>query len=347
MAVSPPREHPLWLKVVLNVCGPLGLGLALLGYLNALLGLTFTAIGVVYVAWELYPGAHKLVRRNPIMSLPLFLCGGLGLGFVVWLALLTIKSREPNPKFPPEGFSVVFKTELINMEHRLDENQSLWVLYTSGYGTTIAPVAFVSFLEITSLYDYPVRVSTYSLAIRTDVCGWLYLSPIDAKGVKLLWNQEHLNPMHVLNLRRNGFDYLWMYDVPAHGTQFGMLLFDTRTPCQIEPGTVIQFRLEMTDSLNRSYTYLSLQTTVLKTLDPGTSVGAVEKANFELIGQTVNATNAYRRFYSEPMPVAVSAEENGKGSAVVTPQGKIGFVGLSDGAYQLHRPIQEDGLKKP
>jgi hypothetical protein len=78
MAISRPREQPLFLKILLNICGPIGLGLALLGIINAVLGLVFLIGGVSYIGWELYPSAVALVRRRPLGSLPIFLCIGAG-----------------------------------------------------------------------------------------------------------------------------------------------------------------------------------------------------------------------------------------------------------------------------
>jgi len=79
-----PRTHPLWLRVLLNACGPLGLGATLLGIVRPVLGLLIMAVGVAYILWELYPSAQRWKAKNPRMLLLVCICCGAALGFVFW-----------------------------------------------------------------------------------------------------------------------------------------------------------------------------------------------------------------------------------------------------------------------
>ncbi len=123
MAPSPPRELPLSLKILLNICGPLGVGLALLGYLSAGLGILFLIATMLYVSWELYPSATGFVKRRPRLSLPIFLSVGLAMGLCAWLLLLRI-SPETSTITKNDGFTILIPidTSNRNMPIPLDEN---------------------------------------------------------------------------------------------------------------------------------------------------------------------------------------------------------------------------------
>ena len=83
--MASPRDFPLWLKILLNICGPIGVGLALQGIVNAALGILFLAAAVCYVGWELHPGAKIFVQKRKWVSLSIFLIVGLILGLCAWL----------------------------------------------------------------------------------------------------------------------------------------------------------------------------------------------------------------------------------------------------------------------
>lgn len=99
MPTSKQRELPLWLKIVLNGCGPLGVGLSLLGYLSAGLALAFLCVTVAYVGWELYPGTVNFVRKNHAMSLLIFISIGTLLGLCAWFLMLKV-SAKPQKLIP-------------------------------------------------------------------------------------------------------------------------------------------------------------------------------------------------------------------------------------------------------
>jgi|SRR5271165_985253 len=100
-----PRQHPLWLRIILNACGPLGLGVTLLGYVKPELGLLFMAITVACVIWELHPKIHGRLVRRPILSLIAFVLCGASLGGMAWYllrktAIADMESHNQNHSAP-------------------------------------------------------------------------------------------------------------------------------------------------------------------------------------------------------------------------------------------------------
>jgi hypothetical protein len=73
--MAPPSEQPLWVKILLNICDmrSVGVGLASLGVLSAVVGLGFLLGTILYVDRELYPNAGQFVRRRSrLVSLLVF-----------------------------------------------------------------------------------------------------------------------------------------------------------------------------------------------------------------------------------------------------------------------------------
>src|SRR5947209_1981714 len=68
--MAPPSEQPLWVKILLNICDmrSVGVGLASLGVLSAVVGLGFLLGTILYVDRELYPNAGQFVRRRSRMG---------------------------------------------------------------------------------------------------------------------------------------------------------------------------------------------------------------------------------------------------------------------------------------
>lgn len=102
--MAPPREQPLWIKIPLNLCGPIGVAMALLGYLNAGLGLLILGASTIYIGWELYPKADQFVRKSKVLSLISFVFAGMVMGFCAWLLVLKIHHPPlvPDPKKLPD-----------------------------------------------------------------------------------------------------------------------------------------------------------------------------------------------------------------------------------------------------
>ncbi len=197
------------------------------------------------------------------------------IGFYWWGArqLASVLTRED------DGFHVNFKTEIIDMRRTLD-GPILWVLYKGGYDDTISPVALTEFLEITSLYNHPVNISSYTTEIKTEDCGWVYLTPLNSKTLRLLWGTNGLNSAPVIKLGDNVLSEMWTKPIPAKSTQFGMLLFDSKVKCDVHEGSTVQFKIDLTESTGRSLSYASPPMSVQKNMVPGNSTGEENVAYF-------------------------------------------------------------------
>lgn len=108
-----PRQQPLWLRVTLNLCGPVGLGITLMGWVRPTWGLGVMGIGFLYVLWEFTPRINSFVRRRLFVSLVVFVLVGAGLGAVAWQIWRNIANKgaeptvanvqQPQRQLTPEG----------------------------------------------------------------------------------------------------------------------------------------------------------------------------------------------------------------------------------------------------
>lgn len=71
------RPLPAWLRVILNLCGPVGLAVTLLGWIKPIVGFIVMAIGVVYVLWEIGPWLVQQTRRLPVAATLIALFAGV------------------------------------------------------------------------------------------------------------------------------------------------------------------------------------------------------------------------------------------------------------------------------
>lgn len=81
-----PRQHPWWLRTILNLCGPVGLGATLLGWVRPVLGVLAMLVGFAYVAWEVWPYLSAWARRRKMTSLVLCISVGAIIGGVTGFA---------------------------------------------------------------------------------------------------------------------------------------------------------------------------------------------------------------------------------------------------------------------
>jgi hypothetical protein len=230
-----------------------------------------------------------------------------------------------------QGFNVIFKTQIMDMNRSIAKSP-FWLLYKGAYGDTISPVALLDFIEITSLYSYPVSISSYAVAVNTDTCGWVYLNPIDARGHILLLGINGVNAAPVLQTETEAYNYIWDKPIPAHETQFGMLIFDTKVACPLREGSPIQFKMDLTDSTGRNFSYTSPKMIARIDLTVGNSLGQEHVATLDVNGIFYNVSEAHRRIYSDPVPkTAIPKEEQGK--ATMFTGGKVGRFALQDGTF--------------
>src|SRR5580704_6882101 len=104
-----------------------------------------------------------------------------------------LQREQQGPTRPTEAdeVSVDSLTALIDTTRNVHD-ANIWTLYPSGYGATVSPVALFLFFGITNPYPHDLSITSYSLALRSDECGWIYLSPIDSRGVQVLWAHDGL-----------------------------------------------------------------------------------------------------------------------------------------------------------
>jgi hypothetical protein len=80
------RQLPSWLRVILNLCGPVGLGVTLLGWVRPSWGIVMMVVGAIYVVWEVAPWTTTQRRRRPLVSLFVFVLVGAAVGASAWWA---------------------------------------------------------------------------------------------------------------------------------------------------------------------------------------------------------------------------------------------------------------------
>ncbi len=108
-----------------------------------------------------------------------------------------------------------------------------------------------------------------------------------------------------------------------------MLLFDTRVECDIHEGSLVQFKLDLTDSLGKTSSNTSPEISVRKKLNFGNSIQQQSRPNIEFDGFVFNVTDAYRMLRGDPPPL----QNLKKGIALRFSGGHVGIVILEDGAF--------------
>lgn len=106
-----------------------------------------------------------------------------------------------------------------------------------------------------------------------------------------------------IRLDNAALNYAWSHPIPAYETQFGMLLFDTRVECDIHEGSLVQFKLDLTDSLGKTSSNTSPEISVRKKLNFGNSIQQQSRPNIEFDGFVFNVTDAYRMLRGDPPPL--------------------------------------------
>lgn len=94
------RQPPLWLRIFLNLCGPAGLGVTLMGWVRPVWGIGVMAIGLIYVVWETAPWTTKQIHRRPLVSLAVFMIVGTCLGAASWWIWKNSITQSTTPTTP-------------------------------------------------------------------------------------------------------------------------------------------------------------------------------------------------------------------------------------------------------
>lgn len=100
------RKLPPWLRVVLNLCGPIGLGVTLMGWVKPIWGIGVMIVGIAYLVWEIYPWVKDQIRGRPRMSLVVLVVIGASLGAAAWwyirkstISTVPVAASLPQPRF--------------------------------------------------------------------------------------------------------------------------------------------------------------------------------------------------------------------------------------------------------
>jgi hypothetical protein len=229
--------------------------------------------------------------------------------------------------------------EVVNMSRRLDV-APFWVHYHSGYGDTVSPVAVFAFLEVANSYSRNIAISSYSLALESDHCEWITLSAIDTRGKRMLWGGEGLETLRLLNVT-NSYNEIWQKPIPAGDTQFGVLIFDTPETCDVDWGHHVRLKMTLVDSSGKAHYFTSPDFVVAADF-PLDHSGSVHSPALEMAGFKVDARNAYRRIYNDPVRT-ISPGERGRSTVEITPDGHVGTILMTDGVFMLRntRPKQQ------
>ncbi len=128
--MAEPRQIPTWLRIILNLCGPLGLAATLMGYVRPLWGILVIIAGFAHIFWEIAPGTTLFLRRSALVSLIVFVfVGGLA-GAFTWWGWKSLTKR-PSPLIAPSitwenpapiGFGIPLSSKQLNARFSVDGN---------------------------------------------------------------------------------------------------------------------------------------------------------------------------------------------------------------------------------
>jgi hypothetical protein len=233
-----------------------------------------------------------------------------------------------------DTLSVKFLSELIDTTKNL-ERANLWVLYPSGYGDTVSPVSLYMFFNVTNRTSDAVSINSYSVMMTSNKCEWFHLIPIDSRVIQLLWGHDGLDVARTVDLP-DSFNLQWDKEIPGHAAQYGTLLFDSPTYCDVEKDDKVTFRLVLVDSAGNTHTYVSDNLTVGMGR-PNKAIGEEHEFQFHMTNYLVDASKTHRRMHCDPLPDYIAPEETMAGKATRKPGGPIPAIltGFGSGAYDF------------
>lgn len=210
-----------------------------------------------------------------------------------------------------ETISVQFRMQFVDTSRRLDTSL-FWVQYSSAYGETLSPVAVLAYVSVTSTYAHPISISSYSLELESRTCQWEKLVPMPALLGPLLWNLGAPGNTNGTDFKRMAqiqtvaaFEDIWKVPMQPYEEKFGALLFDAPTRCDLDIGDHLRFRLTLLDSTDAAHVSTSPDLTITKLPSLDSSIGHSNTPVLYFTGFETDASGAYRRFYSDPIPVSI------------------------------------------
>jgi hypothetical protein len=186
----PERPQPLWLKIILNMCGPIGVGLALLGYLNAGLGLFFLGASALYIGWGIYPHSREFTKRSKWLSLIMFVMIGSLLGMCSWLLLrrsLRVETAKNDIDVPKPVIEAPFAfTEPIpDVVTVVIDNGAGFHIETSLRTVDIQKTPFTGLLDIGGLRPLAVYIQNGTFFVDASITDGTGHEAVQIKRNKL------------------------------------------------------------------------------------------------------------------------------------------------------------------
>lgn len=135
-------------KILVDVCGPLGLGATLLGFIRPLIGWAVTIGGFGYLIFQFSQHIKYFVRRKPVWSLILcMVCGAAG-GAGLWYTFLKSKAEPPqethneqNKPLTKADLEEIIRRNQTAENHGVGDNEEVKVGKTPSTQKTAKPTA--------------------------------------------------------------------------------------------------------------------------------------------------------------------------------------------------------------
>jgi hypothetical protein len=175
-----------------------------------------------------------------------------------------------------------------------------WGVYDSG--ATASPITLVIRMTITNIGDVPENIGHYSLAVKTQECGSIYLTPIDPRAVPqvvVVSKSLGFSKVPIFEFVSNGLAEKLKQPLLPHTPVQGWMLFDTPTACPTTNGSTVSFRLEL-QSLSGGPPFTSTsENKVLSDEIPGTTTGDVYPAELHAVGGWLDLSHARKKVWHE------------------------------------------------
>jgi|ERR1041384_4991615 hypothetical protein len=197
---------------------------------------------------------------------------------------------------PP--LDVAVRASLVNMNRDMRATTPFWVHY-HAIEDFVSPVAVLTYVDITNQTDRDETIKNYAIAIKTQQCGWTYLTPIREDTVT-----SFLGPLtnaRPLDFRQNGLNYLLKSAIPKHRTVSGWLLFDSLIKCATSVGDPVQYKVSIStyNGINFDQTSDPRPITDKSPLNSSTEATPIGP-QFFVNGKPVDLSHMHIKFYGDP-----------------------------------------------
>ena len=277
-----------------------GLLLVLGWKMNAALGNIIVALSWVVFLFAAFRA--PLINAQPALPRVLWtLLVGAVLGLIFYYTVWTAEAEAARPfRISDNGL------EFINLTQNLGDTDSgaFWMSYTSGYGDTASPIALAQYVDITNLRSVPETIQSYSVAIKTEECGWIYLSPMYIRGQQIYFTAQGLAKAKLFDFSTNGLDYLLPEPIQPHATVSGWWFFDSKVACNVPKGSTVRYRVSLTTFSGIEWEYLTPELRVADSpAIPGKTEGQTRGPYFVVPpGKPENdLTKYHKKLYSTPV----------------------------------------------